>query len=77
MVVPENLEQVEAQQKKFDDFNKELSVQENRIKVRLCPHLLLDFLAIMFWQSVGPRVPTLDRELPIMSYCYNLEVVAI
>lgn len=33
MVVPENLEQVEAQQKKFDDFNKELSVQENRIKV--------------------------------------------
>lgn len=32
MVVPENLEQVEAQQKKFDDFNKDLSVQENRIK---------------------------------------------
>ena len=62
MVVPENLEQVEAQQKKFDDFNKELSVQENRIKVRLCPHLLLDFLAIMFWQPVGPCVPSLDRK---------------
>ncbi|XP_067948494.1 spectrin alpha chain-like isoform X2 [Watersipora subatra] len=32
MVVPENLEQVEAQQKKFDDFNKDLSVQETRIQ---------------------------------------------
>lgn len=44
MVVPENLEQVEAQQKKFDDFNKELSVQENRIKVSYLP---LEILCLM------------------------------
>jgi len=42
--MPDTLEQVESQQKKFDDFNQQLSTQETRIKVgvnRISPPLPL------------------------------------